>query len=50
MTDSSSLHRIIEEVKPDEIYNLAAMSHVGWRSYKNPTQTFEVKHIRLYLF
>ncbi|MFY0653302.1 MAG: GDP-mannose 4,6-dehydratase [Cyclobacteriaceae bacterium] len=41
MTDSSSLHRIIEEVRPDEIYNLAAMSHVGW-SYKNPTQTFEV--------
>jgi len=41
MTDSSSLHRIIEEVTPDEIYNLAAMSHVGW-SYKNPTQTFEV--------
>ena len=41
MTDSSSLHRIIQEVKPDEIYNLAAMSHVGW-SYKNPTQTFEV--------
>ena len=41
MTDSSSLHRIIQEVKPDEIYNMAAMSHVGW-SYKNPTQTFEV--------
>ena len=41
MTDSSSLHRIIDEVKPDEIYNMAAMSHVGW-SYKNPTQTFEV--------
>jgi GDPmannose 4,6-dehydratase len=41
MTDSSSLHRIIKEVKPDEIYNLAAMSHVGW-SYKNPSQTFEV--------
>jgi len=41
MTDASSLHRIIGEVKPDEIYNLAAMSHVGW-SYKNPTQTFEV--------
>ena len=28
MTDSSSLVRIIREVKPDEIYNLAAQSHV----------------------
>lgn len=28
MTDSSSLVRIINEVKPDEIYNLAAQSHV----------------------
>ena len=28
MTDSSSLIRIISEVQPDEIYNLAAQSHV----------------------
>lgn len=28
MTDSSSLIRIISQVKPDEIYNLAAQSHV----------------------
>lgn len=28
MTDSSSLIRIIADVKPDEIYNLAAQSHV----------------------
>ena len=28
MTDSSSLIRIIQEVRPDEIYNLAAQSHV----------------------
>ena len=28
MTDSSSLIRIISEIKPDEIYNLAAQSHV----------------------
>ena len=28
MTDSSSLIRIIEEVRPTEIYNLAAQSHV----------------------
>lgn len=28
MTDSMNLTRIIQEVQPDEIYNLAAMSHV----------------------
>ncbi len=28
MTDSSNLIRIIQQVKPDEIYNLAAQSHV----------------------
>ena len=29
MTDSSSLRNIIEEFQPDEVYNLAAQSHVG---------------------
>jgi GDPmannose 4,6-dehydratase len=29
MTDSMNLTRIIKEVQPDEIYNLAAMSHVA---------------------
>lgn len=29
VTDGDSLIRIIQEVKPDEIYNLAAQSHVG---------------------
>ena len=28
MTDSMSITKIIQQVKPDEIYNLAAMSHV----------------------
>lgn len=28
MTDSTNIIRILQEVKPDEIYNLAAMSHV----------------------
>ena len=28
MTDSSNLIRLIKEIQPDEIYNLAAMSHV----------------------
>ena len=29
LTDGTSLIRIIQEVKPDEIYNLAAQSHVA---------------------
>ena len=29
LTDSSSIYRIIELVKPDEIYNLGAQSHVA---------------------
>src|SRR5205085_11998128 len=28
LTDSTNLIRIIQEIQPDEIYNLAAMSHV----------------------
>ena len=28
LTDSTNIIRIIQEVKPDEIYNLGAMSHV----------------------
>lgn len=28
MTDSTNLIRIVQETKPDEIYNLAAQSHV----------------------
>ena len=29
MTDSTNLIRLVQECKPDEIYNLAAQSHVG---------------------
>src|SRR6056300_15793 len=29
MTDSSSLTRILQEVRPDEVYKLAAQSHVA---------------------
>jgi GDPmannose 4,6-dehydratase len=29
MTDSSSLIRIIQQIQPDEIYNLAAQSYVA---------------------
>lgn len=38
MTDSSVLNRIISSVKPDEIYNLAAQSHVGV-SFESPEYT-----------
>lgn len=40
MTDSSSLIRIIQEVKPTEIYNLAAQSHVKV-SFEVPEYTAE---------
>ena len=38
MTDSSSLIKIIKDVKPDEIYNLAAQSHVAV-SFEEPVYT-----------
>ncbi len=38
MTDSTSLIRIIQEVQPDEIYNLAAQSHVSV-SFEEPEYT-----------
>ena len=41
MTDSSSLIRIIQQVQPDEIYNLAAQSHVKV-SFDVPEYTAEV--------
>ncbi len=44
MTDSSSLIRIIQEVKPSEIYNLAAQSHVKV-SFDVPEYTAEADAI-----
>ncbi|WP_440652109.1 GDP-mannose 4,6-dehydratase [Candidatus Pelagibacter sp. HIMB1542] len=38
MTDASSLQSIIEKIKPDEIYNLAAQSHVAV-SFEQPEYT-----------
>ncbi len=38
MTDSSSLVRIVQETQPDEIYNLAAQSHVAV-SFEEPEYT-----------
>ena len=41
LTDSSNLTRILEEVKPDEVYNLAAQSHVAV-SFEAPEYTADV--------
>lgn len=49
MTDSSNLNRILEKVKPDEIYNLAAQSHVQV-SFEVPEYTAEVDGIGVLRF
>jgi GDPmannose 4,6-dehydratase len=41
LTDSSNLTRIIEQVKPDEVYNLGAQSHVAV-SFEEPEYTADV--------
>lgn len=41
LLDTSSLTRALEVAQPDEVYNLAAVSHVGY-SFKNPQLTADV--------
>ena len=41
LTDSTNLIRIIKEIEPDEIYNLAAMSHVAV-SFESPEYVADV--------
>lgn len=41
LTDSSNLTRILQEVRPDEVYNLAAQSHVAV-SFESPEYTSDV--------
>ena len=41
LTDSNSVFNLISKIKPDEIYNLGAQSHVGV-SFENPEYTSEV--------
>ncbi|MFV0348692.1 MAG: GDP-mannose 4,6-dehydratase [Halodesulfovibrio sp.] len=41
MTDSSNLLRVMQEVQPDEVYNLAAQSHVAV-SFESPEYTADV--------
>ena len=49
LLDSSSLYSLIDNIKPDEVYNLAAQSHVSV-SFKNPlysTQTGTIGSVSL---
>lgn len=41
LTDSSNLTRILQQVQPDEVYNLAAQSHVAV-SFESPEYTADV--------
>lgn len=41
LLDLSALTRAMQEIKPDEIYNLAAISHVGY-SFRDPLLTADV--------
>lgn len=41
LLDLSALTRAMQEIKPDEVYNLAAISHVGY-SFKDPLLTADI--------
>ena len=44
LTDSNSVYNIINKIRPTEVYNLGAQSHVGV-SFENPEYTAEVSGI-----
>ena len=44
LTDSNSIYNIINKIRPTEVYNLGAQSHVGV-SFENPEYTAEVSGI-----
>ena len=44
ISDSGSVYSVVEKHKPDEIYNLAAQSHVG-TSFDQPTYTVQVNTV-----
>ena len=44
LLDSSSLNNLINKIKPDEVYNLAAQSHVAV-SFKNPVYTTQAGNL-----
>lgn len=41
LTDTSNLVRLVQEIQPDEIYNLGAQSHVAV-SFESPEYTADV--------
>lgn len=41
VADAPCIYRLVASVRPDEVYNLAAMSHVG-ASFDQPEATFEI--------
>ncbi|HBE01606.1 MAG TPA: GDP-mannose 4,6-dehydratase, partial [Spirochaetia bacterium] len=49
LTDSSNLNRLLEKIEPDEIYNLAAQSHVQV-SFEVPEYTAETDGIGVLRF
>jgi len=49
LTDSSNLNRLLDKIKPDEIYNLGAQSHVQV-SFEVPEYTAEVDGIGVLRF
>ncbi|WP_137843844.1 GDP-mannose 4,6-dehydratase [Microbacterium sp. 2FI] len=40
LTDTASVDKVVDEVRPDEIYHLGAQTHVG-ESFKSPIATFD---------
>jgi len=46
LTDSSNLTRLVAEIQPDEVYNLAAQSHVAV-SFESPEYTADVDALRI---
>lgn len=44
VTDATGINRLFSEIMPDELYNLAAQSHVG-TSFDQPVATFEINAI-----
>lgn len=47
LTDPSDCQNILEKYVPDELYNLAAQSHVA-TSFKQPTTTFEINTVGVF--
>jgi GDPmannose 4,6-dehydratase len=44
LCDPSSIHQVVTKIKPNELYNLGAQSHVA-TSFEQPTYTFQVNAV-----